>query len=87
VLGQDVTIRHGTTLGERVPGSGTPTILDGVNIGANAIIIGDVVIGTGASIGAGSVVTRSVDTQTSVAGNPCRVLHGPARADLTDGGV
>lgn len=43
-------------------------------IGARAIILDGVTIGTGSVVGAGSVVTRDVPRGTIVAGNPARVL-------------
>lgn len=42
-------------------------------IGARAIILDGVTIGTGSVVGAGSVVTRDVPPGTIVAGNPARV--------------
>lgn len=50
------------------------TIEDDAWIGAGAIILPGVTIGTGAIVGAGSVVTHSVESYTVVAGNPARVI-------------
>ncbi len=49
-------------------------ICDNVWIGMNAIILKGVEIGEGAIVGAGSVVTKSVEPWTMVAGNPARVV-------------
>jgi len=46
------------------------------SIGSNATILCGVTIGQGAIVGAGSVVTRDVAPETTVAGNPARVLNG-----------
>jgi len=43
-------------------------------IGMNALILPGVTIGAGAIVGAGSVVTKSVDADTVVAGVPARVI-------------
>lgn len=43
-------------------------------IGAGAIILNGVTIGTGAVIGAGSVVTKDVEPYTIVAGNPAKKI-------------
>jgi acetyltransferase-like isoleucine patch superfamily enzyme len=49
-------------------------IEDDVFIGARSLILKGVRIGRGAVIGAGSVVTRDVEAQNIVAGNPARVV-------------
>jgi maltose O-acetyltransferase len=51
------------------------TIGDDVWIGGNATILPGVTIGDRAVIGAGSVVTRNIENDTVVAGNPARPLH------------
>lgn len=47
---------------------------DGANIGANATIVCGITIGKRATIGSGAVVTRDVDPEITVAGNPARRL-------------
>lgn len=49
-------------------------------IGARALILPGVEIGEGAVVGAGSVVTRSVDPFTIVAGNPAKYIKDRSRA-------
>lgn len=44
-------------------------------IGRAAVILPGVTIGQNAVVAAGSVVTRSVDSNTVVAGNPARAIH------------
>ena len=52
------------------------TLLEkGCSIGSGAIILPGVVIGKNAIVGAGSVVTRSVQANTIVAGNPARIIR------------
>lgn len=58
-----------------------PTIGRGAKIGANAVLLPDIVIGAGALIGAGSVVVENVPDHAVVAGNPGRVIK--TIADLT----
>lgn len=48
---------------------------DDVWIGARAIILAGVKIGTGAVIGAGAVVTKNVEAFSSVGGNPARLIR------------
>lgn len=49
-------------------------IEDGVSIGSNATIMCGITIGKNAVIGAGSVVTKDVEENTVVVGNPARFL-------------
>lgn len=44
-------------------------------IGANAVILDGVTIGDGAIVGAGSIVSRPVENNTIVAGNPAKVIR------------
>lgn len=50
-------------------------IKDGCWIGANAMILGGVTVGTGSVIAAGSVVTRDVRPNTLVAGIPAKEIR------------
>ena len=70
VIGTNVVLRHCTTIGNRNEGGGCPKIQDNVNIGANVVIIGPVIIGCNSIIGAGSVVLKDVEPNSVYAGNP-----------------
>jgi acetyltransferase-like isoleucine patch superfamily enzyme len=52
------------------------TVKKSASIGANSTIICGVTIGEGAMVGAGSVVTKDVLPNTTVAGNPARPISG-----------
>ena len=76
VLGNNISLLHGVTLGGSGKESGDrhPKIGDGVMIGANASVLGNIRIGHCAKIGAGSVVVRDVEPQTTVVGVPAKAV-------------
>jgi serine O-acetyltransferase len=76
VVGNDVSILHGVTLGGTGKESGDrhPKVGDGVLIGAGASVLGNVHIGAGAKIGAGAVVLRDVPEGTTAVGNPAKAI-------------
>lgn len=51
-----------------------PYLENNVEIGAGAIVIGDVHVGNNVRIGAGSVVTKSILDNCVVVGNPARII-------------
>jgi sugar O-acyltransferase (sialic acid O-acetyltransferase NeuD family) len=75
------TIGHDTTLAALVtvtPGAhvaGRISVGEGVFIGIGAVILPDLTIGEWSVIGGGSVVTRSVPANVTVAGNPARIIE------------
>lgn len=79
VVENDVSILQSVTLGGtgKETGDRHPKIREGVMIGANATILGNIEIGKGAKIGAGSVVLDAVPAHTTVAGVPARVVGCP----------
>jgi len=50
-------------------------VLDDVSIGAGAIILPGLIIGENSNIGAGAVVTKNVVAETTVVGNPARLIN------------
>jgi serine O-acetyltransferase len=80
VIGDDVTLRHGVTLGLRRTGvPGAPIIGHGVDIGAGAKVLGPVRIGDGAVIGANAVVLCDVPAGALAVGIPARIKRRPPR--------
>lgn len=49
-------------------------VSEGASIGANATLLPGIVIGSNSVVGAGSVVTKSVPSNSIVIGNPARVV-------------
>ena len=76
VIGSGCTLRHGVTIGSKGDDDACPVLKDGVDVGANAIILGRVTIGEGAIIGAGAVVTKDVVAGAVMVGNPARNIKG-----------
>lgn len=77
IIGDDVTMYHGVTLGGTGKGSSSgkrhPTVENNVVIGAGAKILGDVTLGEGCRIGANAVVLKDVPKESTVVGIPGEV--------------
>ena len=71
VVGDDVLMYHGVTLGGKTLARGTkrhPTIGNNVVLGAHSIVLGDITVGDGARIGAGAIVTKDVKPGATIVG-------------------
>lgn len=73
VVGDDFTIRHGVTIGNRSKSNDCPVIGNGVELGANVVIIGDITVGNNVVVGAGSVVLDNVPDNALVVGQKAQV--------------
>ncbi|HVX06575.1 serine O-acetyltransferase EpsC [Humibacter sp.] len=80
VVGDDVMLYHGVTLGGKSRGRGKrhPTLCDGVVIGAGAQVLGDIVIGERTVVGANAVVVKSAPADSVLVGIPARVKRQDA---------
>jgi serine O-acetyltransferase len=75
VLGDDVLIRNGVTVGLRHTGiRGAPVIGDRVDIGAGAKILGPIKIGNDVVILANAVVIEDVPSNSLAVGVPARII-------------
>ncbi len=76
VVGSDVLLYHGVTLGgvDGRPGRRHPLLGDRVVVGAGAKVLGAIVIGDGARIGAQAVVLSDVSAGATAVGVPARVI-------------
>jgi serine O-acetyltransferase len=76
IIGDDVTIYQGVTLGGtgKEKGKRHPTIQNGVVIGTGAKVLGNIVIGQNSRIGAGSVVVQNIPPESTVVGIPGRIV-------------
>lgn len=78
-IGDDVVIRQNTTLGIRDVSDvcAKPTIENGVNIGAGAVIVGDIVIGQYSKIAPNAVVIENIPPFSTVYIKPTVVVKQP----------
>ncbi|NLK62123.1 MAG: serine O-acetyltransferase [Fusobacteria bacterium] len=76
VIGDDVTLYQGVTLGGtgKETGKRHPTIQNNVVIGAGAKILGSFVVGNNVNIGANAVVLSNVPENSTVVGIPGRIV-------------
>lgn len=76
IIGNNVTIYHGVTLGgtssDKVKRH--PTVMDNVMIGSGAKILGNITIGSNTKIGANAVVTKDIPDDSVVVGVPGKCI-------------
>jgi serine O-acetyltransferase len=87
VIGDDVTLYQGVTLGGtgKEKGKRHPTVGNGVVIGAGARVLGNVRVGDNSRVGAGSVVLRDVPDNSTIVGVPGHIiLRAGQRGAITD---
>ena len=83
VIGDDVVIRQGVTIGLRTTGRrGAPVIGNRVDIGAGAKLLGNIRIGDDAVIGANAVVLCDVPAGALAVGVPAVIKLRSSRKDL-----
>jgi serine O-acetyltransferase len=75
-IGENCNLAQGVTIGKGGRGelSGVPVLGDRVHLGANAVVLGKITIGSDAVIGPGAVVMNSVPPCGVAMGNPARVV-------------
>ncbi|MGE5548061.1 MAG: serine O-acetyltransferase [Solirubrobacterales bacterium] len=81
VIGDDVTLYHGVTLGGTSlhKGKRHPTLEDGVIIGSGAQVLGPITVGKGARVGANAVVLTDVPPGVTMVGIPARMVMRRAK--------
>ncbi|UPT57429.1 serine acetyltransferase [Dickeya zeae] len=79
VIGNNCTLRQGVTIGSVVNRDGlvtkSPVLGNQVELGANAILLGDITVGDNVKVGAGTVVTKSLAENKVVVGYGVRELN------------
>lgn len=74
VVEHDSRVGANCFLGPRVTLSGRVEICDSAFVGAGAVVLPGIRVGAAARVGAGAVVTRDVEPNRTVVGNPARAL-------------
>jgi len=76
VIGKNCNIYNGVTIGKEKRGirEGCPTIADEVWIGANAVVVGRIQIGSDVLIAPGAYVNFDVPSHSIVLGNPAKIV-------------
>jgi serine O-acetyltransferase len=88
-IGNDVVLRQNVTLG--IPRdddiAARPVLEDFVDVGAGAVLLGDIRIGRGAVIGANAVVTKDVPPYSVMVGLPakCIRMRDPSEVEKASG--
>ena len=83
-IGKNCNLATGVTIGAESRGKrqGAPTLGDGIWIGTNAVIVGNVNIGSDVLIAPGSFVNFDVPDHSIVVGNPGQIIP---RENATEG--
>ena len=76
IVGDNVTMYHGVTLGGtgKEKGKRHPTIGDNVFIGSGAKLLGNIKIGNNVKIGANAVVLKDVPDNVTIVGIPAKIV-------------
>ncbi len=76
IIGENVTIYHGVTLGgvSLEKGKRHPTIGNNVIIGAGAKVLGNITIGADSKIGANSVILKDIPQDSVAVGVPGKII-------------
>lgn len=76
IIGDNVTMFHGVTLGGtgKEKGKRHPTIGNNVFIGCDAKILGNITVGDNTKIGANSVILKNVPANVTIVGVPGKIV-------------
>ncbi|MCE3296507.1 MAG: acetyltransferase [Crocinitomicaceae bacterium] len=73
-IGDNVTIGQNVTIGRNFGDKKVPVIGNDVYIGAGTVVFGEIIIGNNVIIGSNSVINKSIPDNSTVAGNPFRII-------------
>jgi len=80
-IGDDCILRQGVTIGQatHIPGP-APRLGNHVEVGAGAVLFGNINVGDGARIGPNAMVSRNVPAGAVVSAPPARIMALPPKA-------
>ena len=89
VIGDDVTLYHGVTLGGTSwkKGKRHPTLGNGVMVGAGAKVLGNITLSDNVRVGANSVVVEDVPESCTVVGIPGKIVRLREAGELNPYGI
>ena len=73
-IGDDCIVRQNVTIGQYKADGPAPTLGNGVDVGAGAVLVGPIRIGDGARIGPNAVITTNVPAGATAFAPPARVI-------------
>tara|TARA_R110002074_G_scaffold402194_1_gene604463 strand:- start:74078 stop:74605 length:528 start_codon:yes stop_codon:yes gene_type:complete len=74
-IGKNCTLRQGVTLGNRYNDDEAPTLMNNIELGAYAQVIGGITLGESCKVGAMSVVLKDVPAGKTICGNPGKIIN------------
>ncbi len=76
IVGKNCSFLHGVTLGStgKDKGDRHPKIGNDVLIGCGTTVLGNINVGNCCKIGSGSIVLKSLPSQSTAVGNPARIV-------------
>lgn len=75
VIGENCTLRHSTTIGNKRESGAVPKIGNWVDVGCHTVILGGITIADHTTVGAGSLVLSDSSPNSIMVGSPARMIR------------